>query len=126
MTPSRTLMAAAGAAALVTLGACVAPAPGGGVIVTPPVTPIVYDPSGRWCFTDNRDRPREHVIQAYTDGMVVSAANRPEIRREFDRVSSGRYEEINGDAVYIFYANGTAVFSRDGTQANSFDVTRCT
>lgn len=132
---SSRLAALACGAALLALAGCVtpsgqviAPAPGGGLIVTPPTNTVGQRPinsgiEGIWCFEDRRGRVREREIDVYRNGIV--ATNARGRQREYRRVGQGRYEELGGDSVYLFRSVRNAVFSRDGTERNAVALYRC-
>ena len=119
----RSLTAAFAAVASLILAGCVEPVPGGGIVVTPPSAAI--NPSGTWCFEDRRGRQRVHLIDAYRGGMDVAPARNPDRRREFVRVSTRQYNELDGPGVYWFRGDGTALWSRDGSRDRAFEAYRC-
>lgn len=128
----RIVTAALTGAALVALSACVAPngtvitpAPGGGVVVTPPGGiggTVDTRLAGNWCFVNNRGREAQRDIRVVRNGLLVST---PRGQREYIRVASGRFEEVNGPSVYQFNSLSSGVFSRDGTNRTAFNLYRC-
>ena len=105
-------------------GTVIVPDPDGGIVVIPPdgAAGGRFDPSGRWCFQDDRGRVRERLIEAYRGGLTVRTRRG---RRDYRRASAGRYEEIEGRSVYLFRRDGSAIFSRDGTRQGAFELYRC-
>ena len=124
ITRRSSLAAAAGVAILLTLGGCLAPAPGGGVVVGPPNRPVAFNPDGRWCWQDNRGRRHVHFINGYRGGMVIDGRGR-ERRREFRRIRQNAYAEIDGPGIYEFHGNGRATWTRNPRRGAEFAVWRC-